>query len=281
MRVPTLWLCYHVTWALSVHWLVSWLRVELNCNLHHRDECWSLQGRGGGTCAFCECKQRRLVIIHKQLSWPRGQIVNRRVIFAPALLLSYTQVIPNSLHFPFFPSLFRLAGSRWPRWKRWFPRPAWSAWTSRPPWTPRPRWSKLFLHTVSGWVCLSFVLVCLWSVRKFKKKQAGEDGWCNASSLGSMGQSVAAILHHGRRAKISRRLFEATSSLNYCRKSIPTVWTVKVTVPLLPQFKLPHYHWANLAVQSYRVCVCVYDLHPCRLAVLSQHATSSQYPHLN
>lgn len=145
----------------------SWVKLQPS------SQRWMLitaGGWGGGTCAFCECKQRRLVIIHKQLSWPRGQIANRRVIFAPALLVSYTQVIPNSLYFPFFPSLFRLAGSRWPRWKRWFPRPAWSAWTSRPPWTPRPRWSKLFLHTVSGWVCLSYVLVCLWSVRKLKKK---------------------------------------------------------------------------------------------------------------
>lgn len=149
--------------SLSTGWSAGFEWVELNCNLHHREECWSLQG-GGGTCAFCECKQRRLIIIHKRLSWPRGQIVNRRVIFAPALLLSYTQVI-----FPFFPLFSRLAGSRWPRWKRWYPRPAWSAWTSRPPWTPRPRWSKLFLHAVSGWVCLSYVLVCLWSVRKLKK----------------------------------------------------------------------------------------------------------------
>lgn len=129
----------------------------------------------GGTCAFCECKQRGDSSSYTN-NWPDhvARLWTDVWFLHPALLLSHTQVIPNSLYL-LFPSLFPLAGSRGPRWKRWYPRPAWTAWTSRPPWTPRPRWSKLFfLHTASGWVCLSYVLVFVKREKKKKKKTGRE-----------------------------------------------------------------------------------------------------------
>lgn len=177
----------------------SWVKLQPS------SQRWMLITAGGGTRAFCECKQRRLIIIHKRLSWPRGQIVNRRVIFAPTLLLSYTQVIPNSLYFPFSLSFPDSQGPAGPAGRDGIPGQPGVPGPPGPPGPPGLGGVSCFCIQYLGGFVLSYVLVCLWSVRKFKKKkQAGEGGLCKASSLGSMGQSVAGILHHGRRAKISR-----------------------------------------------------------------------------
>lgn len=146
--------------SLSTGWSAGFEWVELNCNLHHRDECWSLQG-GGGTCAFCECKQRTLIIIHKRLSWPRGQIVNRRVIFAPALLLSYTQVIPNSLYFPFSLSFPDSQGPAGPAGRDGIPGQPGVPGPPGPPGPPGLGGVSCFcMQYLGGFVCRMCLCVC-------------------------------------------------------------------------------------------------------------------------
>lgn len=160
-----------------------------------------------GTRALCKCKQRKSIIVHNY--WPDHMArlwtdISHcaPALFSPSLFVLALLRWSNSLYF-LFPSLFQLAGSCWPPWKRWYPRPAWTAWTSRPSWTPRPRWSKLFLHNVSEWIFLLHVFVFV----KCERKDRGEERSWNASNLGPMGQSPVAILHHGGRAEIFSGLF--------------------------------------------------------------------------